>query len=84
MAQDMLEQLAHSSPPPPPPAAIVEGLHERLNKSLLVGQIVDLAIHGLPIALACFAHALVGLISMTLTGEYPRQEERKEPRQESP
>ena len=80
MAQNLLEQLAQSSPPPPPPAAIVEGVHERLNKSLLIWQMADLALRGLPIAMACFAHALIGLIWLTLAGEYPRQEERKDPK----
>ena len=80
MAQDLLEQLAQSSPPPPPPEKIVEGVHERLNYSLLVWHMADLVLRGLPFAMACFAHALIGLISLTIAGEYPRPEERKDPK----
>lgn len=69
---NLLEQLADLEVPPPP-AQFDEQLHERVNRSLVTWQLVDLAVNGLPWALLHLARALVGLVSFTLTGRYDRK-----------
>ena len=66
---DLLEQLADLEVPPPP-AQFDAQLHERVNRSLVIWQLTDLVIGGLPWACLHFGRALVGLISYTLTGRY--------------
>jgi len=67
---DLLEKLAEWEVPPPP-AQFDAQLHERVNRSLVVWQFVDLLLHGLPWAAAHFSQALMGLIIYTVTGRYP-------------
>ena len=66
---DLLEQLADLEVPPPP-AQFDRQLHERVNRSLVTSQLVDLLARGLPWALLHFARAVVGLVGFTLTGHY--------------
>ena len=71
MATDFFEQLAELEVPPPPEAEQFDRqLHDRVNRSLVAGQLVDLATGGLPWAFIHFARALVGLVTLTLTGRY--------------
>jgi hypothetical protein len=71
MATDLFESLAELEiPPPPDTEAFDRQLHERVNRSLVAGQMTDLVIGGLPWAIAHFARALVGLITLTITGRY--------------
>jgi len=55
---------------PPPPAQFDEQLHERVNRSLVTWQLVDLLVRGMPWALGHFAQAMLGALSFTLTGRY--------------
>jgi hypothetical protein len=74
MATDLFERLAELEVPPPPEAEQFDRqLHERLNRLLVVRQITDLVASGLPFALLHFARALVGLLTLTLTGRYERK-----------
>ena len=66
---NLLEQLADLEVPPPP-AQFDRQLHERVNRSLFVWQLVDLVVSGLPWAMLHFSRALVGLIAFTVTGQY--------------
>lgn len=68
---NLLEQLAELEVPPPPPSAQFDRqLHERVNRSLFVWQLVDLVVSGLPWAMLHFSRAVVGLIAFTVTGQY--------------
>ncbi|MEX0677975.1 MAG: hypothetical protein WD063_12915 [Pirellulales bacterium] len=69
MATDLFEQLAELEVPPPPDQ-FDQQLHERVNRSLVCGQLVDLGVSGMPWALAHFARALVGFLTLTVTGRY--------------
>jgi hypothetical protein len=69
MASNLFEQLADLEVPPPPDQ-FDRQLHERVNRSLVQTQLVDLIVSGLPWALLHFARAFVGLITFTLTGRY--------------
>lgn len=66
---NLLEQLADLEVPPPP-AHFDAQLHERVNRSLLTWQLVDLCVSAVPYALLHFTRALVGLIALTLSGRY--------------
>jgi hypothetical protein len=66
---NLLDQLADLEVPPPP-AQFDRQLHERVNRSLLTSQLVDLAASGLPWAFLHFARACVGFIAFTLSGRY--------------
>jgi hypothetical protein len=66
---DFLEQLAEMEVGPPP-ATFDRELHERLNRSLLVQHLMDLATGGLPWALLHFARAVAGVVAFTLTGKF--------------
>ena len=71
MATDLFEQLGDLEVPPPPAAEQFDRqLHDRVNRSLVAGQIVDLGARGMPLAMWHFSRALVGLFALTLTGRY--------------
>jgi hypothetical protein len=70
MTTDFLEQLAQLEVPAVP-QEFDRQLHQRMNRSLLAQQLLDLALSGLPWAAAHFAHALLGAIVFTATGRYP-------------
>jgi len=69
MSLNLLEQLADLDVPPPPVQFDAQ-LHERVNRSLVKSQLIDLIVSGLPWALGHFARAFVGLITFTLIGRY--------------
>ena len=77
MASNLLDQLAELEVPPPP-AHFDTQLHERVNRSLLISQLIDLVVGATPWALLHFGRALVGLVIFTLTGRY--EEKDKKPR----
>jgi hypothetical protein len=81
MATNLFEQLAELEVPPPP-VQFDKQLHERVNRSLVVSQMVDLAFKGFPWALLHFSRAFVGFITLTLIGRYDtnRQSRRDERR----
>jgi hypothetical protein len=70
---NLLDQLADWEVPPPP-VAFDDQLHERVNRSLVTSQLVDLFLGGLPWALLHFGRALTGLIAFTVTGRYETKE----------
>jgi hypothetical protein len=71
--RDFLEELAQA-PVPPMPAAFDRGLHERLNRRLLAGHMLDLGCRVMPQALAQFAQALSRFAAYTITGRDDRQQ----------
>jgi len=71
MATDLFEQLGDLEVPPAPEAEQFDRqLHARVNRSLVAGQLTDMAVGGLPWAAMHFTRALVGLCALTLTGRY--------------
>jgi hypothetical protein len=66
---NVLEQLADLEVPPPP-AHFDAQLHERVNRSLFVWQLIDLATSAVPYALVHFSRAIVGFIAFTVSGRY--------------
>jgi hypothetical protein len=69
MPRDFLEELAEA-PVPPPPDTFNRALHERLNRRLLAGHILDLALRGIGFCLVHFARALAGFFALTVLGKY--------------
>lgn len=69
MPPNLLEQLGQQ-PVPGPPQRLRGEVRERVNSTLIVLQITDLAVRGLPFVLLHFAQALGGLLAYTLTGTY--------------
>ena len=69
MAQDIFEQLADWDVPPPP-AQFDQQVHQRVNKTLLLVHLVDLAVRGMPWAMLHFGRAVVGLLLLTLRGHF--------------
>lgn len=73
MAQNLLEQLGKQDIPAPP-ARLRHNVQERMNATLVMLQIIDLAMRGLPFALFHFAQAVAGMLRLTLTGNYEPHE----------
>lgn len=69
MAPDLLEQLAQTEVPPPP-ATFDSQLHDKVNRALLITQLFDLFLVGMPWAFLQFSRALLGFVSFTVTGRY--------------
>lgn len=76
MASDLFEQLAELEVPPPP-AQFDDQLHERVNRSLVAGQMIDLLVRGLPFAIGHFARAVVGMVTFTIVGRYERKPKKR-------
>jgi hypothetical protein len=69
MASNLFERLADAEVPPPP-AQFATQLHDRVNRSLVGTQLIDLMTVGMCWSFFHFARALVGMISYTVTGRY--------------
>ena len=69
LAEELTEELKQLSLPDER-TKFDKQLHERVNRSLVVSHLLDLAVKGLPWALLHFARAFVGCIAFTLTGRY--------------
>lgn len=69
MPPNLFEQLGQE-PIPAPPKRLRGEVRQRVNSTLLVLQITDLVVRGLPFVLVHFAQALGGLLAFTLTGTY--------------
>lgn len=78
--KDFLEQLAEIEVRDPPPD-FDRQLHQRVNRSLMVQHLLDLALGAAPWAMVCFLRALVGLCTFSLTGKFD-DERRKEGEEE--
>jgi hypothetical protein len=78
MASDLFDRLAELDVPPPP-AQFDHQLHERVNRSLIVGQMIDLVAGGIPFALVHFARAVLGLVTFTATGRYESNSKNRHP-----
>ena len=70
MPTDFLEQLAEIDVPPPP-AEFDRNLHQRLNHSIVVQQILDLGLYILPGAAMEFSRAVMGMLTLTVAGKFP-------------
>jgi hypothetical protein len=70
MTHDLLEQLAETTVPPLP-ADFDRSVHQRLNRTLVVGQLVEFVCVALPCSLAELARAMVAAAVYTSSGRYP-------------
>jgi hypothetical protein len=85
MSTDLFDQLAESPVPPPPPG--FDGVvHQRLNRALAVGHVLDFAVRAIPFACAEFVRAIGGFVVFTVTGSFPKHKEQQhnEPREDTP
>jgi hypothetical protein len=69
MAPDLLERLAEVEVPPPPVAFDAQ-LHDKVNRTIVINQFVDLFASALPWAFAQMGRALLGFVAFTVTGRY--------------
>lgn len=76
MANDFFEQLSQIEVPPPP-AEFDRQLHERMNRTLLWVHLSDFAVGTLGFALVNMFRALIGLISLTVTGKFEASSKKK-------
>lgn len=76
MSRDFLEQLAEA-PVPAVPVTFNRALHERLNRRLLAGHMLDLALRGMGYTLGHFARAMGGFFILTLSGKFERESKDK-------
>ena len=71
MPRDFLEELAEA-PVPPLPDTFNRALHDRLNRRLLAGHILDLALRGIGFSFLHFARALAGFFTLTMLGKFEK------------
>jgi hypothetical protein len=76
MPRDLLEELA-DAPVPPVPATFNRALHDRLNRRLLAGHLIDLGLRGTGYTLGHFARAMAGLFAFTATGKFEPENKRE-------
>jgi hypothetical protein len=76
MANDFLERLADVDVPPPP-AEFDGELHLRVNRSLVIVQLVELVCGALPWAVCELSRALAGFVRFTITGKYDSAKRRR-------
>lgn len=79
---NLFEELAEQEIPPLP-ADFGQAVHQRVNRSLVALQILDLLWRGLPLAFLLFGRAVIGLLAFTFTGKFP-VEKRRETGDEKP
>ena len=68
--EDLLERLTQLKVPPAP-KSLKRDVHHRLNRTLLVQQLCELAIYGVLYACGHMLRGLLGLVAYTITGKYP-------------
>jgi hypothetical protein len=66
---DLFEQLADRDVPPPP-VDFDRRLHGRLNKHLLALHVAEFALRVVPYGMAVLGRAVLGFVSVTLTGRH--------------
>ena len=81
MADDFLQRLAELEVVAPP-AEFDRQLHHRLNHGLLIQQLLDLLVRGMPWALLHFGRAVVQLGIFSLSGRFAA--DRKKENRDSP
>ena len=72
MATDILEQLADTEVPPAPVEKLQKGFADRLNSRLLVQQLLDLMIRGVPYAAWHMTRGMIGVLYYTIAGRFAR------------
>lgn len=70
MTHELLEQLAETTVPPLP-ADFDRSVHQRLNRTLFVSQLVDFVGVAMPCGLAEFVQAVAAAAVYTSLGRYP-------------
>jgi len=73
---NLFEELAEQEIPPLP-ADFGKEVHERVNRTLVALQILDLLWRGLPLAFLHFGRAVIGLLVFTLSGKFPVEKKRE-------
>jgi hypothetical protein len=69
MATDLFDDLADDTIPEPPDGFDQE-FHERLNRTLLTVQTIEMCIRALPWLFRYFGQAVIGAIRFTMIGQY--------------
>ncbi len=69
MSFNLLDQLSRQDIPEPPPK-LRQSVRSQMNSTLVLLQVLDLLLRGMPFALLHFAKAVAGLLLFTLTGTY--------------
>ncbi len=69
MPADLWTQLAEREVPEVPERFDLQ-VHQRVNRWLLLAQLADLALRGVPQAMWLFARSVFGLLIFTLSGSY--------------
>ena len=72
MATDLFDELAISDIPPPPPQ-LERRVHARLNRALLVHQLLDFVVGLGPYLAVHLAQAAGAVLHYTFFGRYPRR-----------
>ena len=72
MATDIFEKLADTEVPPAPVDELQRGFSERLNHRLLVQQLLDLALRGLPFAAWHMTRGMLATLYFTIAGRFVR------------
>ena len=75
MTHDLLERLAETTVPPLP-ADFDRSVHQRLNRTLVVGQLVEFVCVALPCSFVEFLRAMAAAAVYTSSGRYPASEEK--------
>ena len=75
MATDILEQLADTEVPPAPVEQLQQGFSDRLNSRLVVQQLLDLMIRGVPYAAWHMTFGMVGVLYYTVVGRFVQRED---------
>jgi len=70
MGIDILEQLADTEVPPAPVEQLQQGFSERLNNRLLVQQLLDLLLRGVPYAAWHMTRGMISVLYFTIVGRF--------------
>lgn len=76
MNDDLLERLAEIEVAPPP-AEFDRQLHDRLNRVLLVQQLIDAVFGLIPWTVAHFLRTVAGFAAFTVTGRWADERQKK-------